>query len=141
MLTAKGQYRLFTDADNATSIDHFNAMIPHFKAGYDVVVGSRAMKGSKMDPGQPLYRQVPGKLSNLLIQLVVLPGLWDTQCGFKAFTAEAAEKVFQMSRVTGLGLDIEILALAKACGYVIREVPVRWVNDLSSRIGMSAYLQ
>ena len=141
MLTAKGQYRLFTDADNATSIDHFNAMIPHFKAGYDVVVGSRAMKGSKMDPGQPLYRQIPGKLSNLLIQLVVLPGLWDTQCGFKAFTAEAAEKVFQMSRVTGWGFDVEVLALAKNMGYRIKEIPVHWVNDVSSTVGASAYLK
>ncbi|OGY99243.1 MAG: hypothetical protein A2945_04705 [Candidatus Liptonbacteria bacterium RIFCSPLOWO2_01_FULL_52_25] len=141
MLTAKGQYRLFTDADNATSIDHFNAMTPHFKAGYDVVIGSRAVKGSTMDPGQPLYRQIPGKMSNLLIQLVVLPGLWDTQCGFKAFTAEAAEKVFQTSRVTGWGFDIEILALAMRMGYRIKEIPVHWVNDIHSIVGASAYLK
>ena len=134
MLTAKGQYRLFTDADNATSIDHFNAMIPHFKAGYDVVVGSRAMKGSKMDPGQPLYRQIPGKLSNLLIQLVVLPGLWDTQCGFKCFSAKAVENIFPKAKIKGFAFDPEILILSKRIGYKIKEVPIYWKNDPDSKV-------
>lgn len=141
MLLAKGKIRLFTDADNATSVDQFNNMLPFFREGYDVVICSRATKGSKLDPAQPIYRQIPGKLSNLLIQLVVLPGLWDTQCGFKAFTAEAAEKVFQSSRVTGWGFDIEILALATRMGYRIKEIPVHWVNDVSSTVGASAYLK
>jgi dolichyl-phosphate beta-glucosyltransferase len=141
MLVAKGQYRLFTDADNATSVDQFNNMVPCFREGYDVVICSRAAKGSKLDPAQPLYRQIPGKMSNLLIQLTVLPGLWDTQCGFKAFTAEAAEKVFQISKVAGWGFDIEVLALAKRMGYRIKEIPVHWVNDTRSTVPMSAYLK
>jgi len=141
MLLARGEYRLFMDADNSTTVDQFERMIPEFDTGAQVVIGSRAHKESKLEPAQPIYRQIPGKMGNLFIQLLLLPGLWDTQCGFKAFTAEAAERVFVMSKIIGWGFDVEILALAKACGYVIREVPVRWVNDLSSRIGMSAYVQ
>ncbi|MDP2598400.1 MAG: glycosyltransferase, partial [Candidatus Liptonbacteria bacterium] len=112
MLTARGKIRLFTDADNSTSVDQFNNMLPYFSTGgarppvsqddafgkssgrhetYDVVIGSRAMKGSKLDPAEPLYRQIPGKMGNIFIQTLLLPGLWDTQCGFKAFTDEAAE--------------------------------------------------
>lgn len=141
MLLAQGDYRLFMDADNSTSIDQFDRMISEFHAGADVVIGSRAHKDSKLEPSQPLYRQIPGKMGNLIIQALVLPGLWDTQCGFKAFTRESAEKVFSMSRITGWGFDVEILSLAKACGYKIKETPVHWVNDLGSHVGLSAYLQ
>ena len=73
MLLSSGQVRLFTDADNSTSIDQFDAMMPYFKQGYDVVIGSRAIKGAKLDPPEPVYRQIPGKLGNLFIQLLLLP--------------------------------------------------------------------
>ena len=141
MLLAKGKIRLFTDADNSVSIDHFNVMAPKFREGCDVVICSRAAKGSKLDPAEPLYRQIPGKIGNLFIQLLLLPGLWDTQCGFKAFTDEAAEKVFQLSKIPGWGFDVEILALSKKMGYKIKEVPVHWVNDTRSHIKASAYLK
>jgi hypothetical protein len=166
MLLAKGRIRLFTDADNSTSVDHFNAMIPYFSpagvhvsdlettsAGgassapvvsrerYDVVICDRALGGSRLDPPQPLYRQIPGKIGNLFIQTLLLPGIWDTQCGFKAFTNEAAEKIFNLSRVGGWGFDVEILALAKKLGYKIKEIPVRWVNDTRSTVRASAYLK
>ena len=86
MLLATGKIRLFTDADNSTSIDQFEKMMPLFKEGYQVVIGSRAVKGAKLDPAEPWYRQIPGKAGNLLIQVVIgLWGIWDTQCGFKAF--------------------------------------------------------
>jgi len=141
MLLATGKIRLFTDADNSTSIDQFNAMMPFFKEGYDVVIGSRAMKGAKLDPAEPIYKQIPGKLGNLFIQALLLPGIWDTQCGFKAFTDEAAEKIFNISKITGWGFDVEILSLAKLQGYKIKEIPVHWVNDLRSHVGASAYLK
>jgi glycosyltransferase involved in cell wall biosynthesis len=142
MLEAMGKIRLFTDADNSTSIDQFEAMRPFFdEKGYDVVIGSRAIKGAHIAVPQPLYRQIPGKMGNLFIQLMVLPGIWDTQCGFKAFTEEAARKVFSMSRISGWGFDVEVLALAKRCGYRIAEVPVRWINDENSHVGASAYLK
>ena len=142
MLTAEGEIRLFMDSDNATTIDHFDQMIPFFKEGYGVVICSRSAKGSKLDPPEPWYRQIPGKVGNLFwIQPLVLPGLWDTQCGFKAFTAEVAEKVFTLSRIGGWSFDVEILALAKKLGYRIREVPVHWVHDGNSKVKASAYIK
>ncbi|MDR3581871.1 MAG: glycosyltransferase family 2 protein [Candidatus Pacebacteria bacterium] len=141
MLAATGKVRLFTDADNSTSIDQFDKMMPLFKEGCGVVIGSRAVRGAKLDPPEPLSRQVIGKALNLLIQLFLLPGLWDTQCGFKAFTDEAAERIFSISRVSGWGFDVEILALAHKMGYTIKEIPVHWVNDARSHVHFSAGLQ
>jgi glycosyltransferase involved in cell wall biosynthesis len=148
MLDAKGVVRLFMDADNATSIDQFEAMMPFFPAAggsamsekekYDVVFGSRAAKGAKLDPPEPFYRQLVGKGLNLIVQVLLLWGVWDTQCGFKAFTAEAAEKVFGASRVGSWGFDVEILVLAKRFGYRIKEMPVHWVNDTRSTVHFSA---
>ncbi|MBI4085154.1 MAG: glycosyltransferase family 2 protein [Candidatus Liptonbacteria bacterium] len=146
MLLAKGEYRLFTDADNSTSIDHFDKMLPYLQGGngnekFDVVIGSRAVKGSRLDPPQPFYRQLLGKLSNLIIQAVNVPGIWDTQCGFKVFTEESAERIFGASKVNGWGFDIEALALARHFGYRIKEMPVHWVNNAESRVKFSAYLK
>jgi glycosyltransferase involved in cell wall biosynthesis len=141
MLVAAGRVRLFTDADNSTSIDQFEKMIPLFKEGYGVVIGSRAVKGAKLDPPEPLYRQIIGKTLNLFIQILLLPGIWDTQCGFKAYTDEAAEKIFMKSRATGWGFDVETLALAIRLGYRVKEVPVRWVNDTRSHVKFSGGLQ
>jgi dolichyl-phosphate beta-glucosyltransferase len=141
MLVARGDIRIFTDADNSTSINHFFKAQALFENGADVVIGSRAIIGSKLDPPQPIYRQIPGKVGNLIIQILVLPGIWDTQCGFKAFKEKAAEKIFNIAKVTGWGFDIEALALAKKFGYEIREIPVHWVNDTSSTVKASAYLK
>ncbi len=141
MLLATGTVRLFTDADNSTSIDQFEKMMPLFKEGADVVIGSRAMSGAQLDPPEPWYRRIPGKVGNLIFQTVLgLWGIWDTQCGFKAFTGEAAEKIFTISTIGGWGFDVEILALAKRMGYKIKEIPVHWVNDTRSHVKASAYL-
>ncbi len=141
MLFATGHIRLFADADNSTSIDQFEKMIPLFKEGYGVVIGSRAMRGAELDPPEPLYRRIIGKVLNMFIQVLLMPGIWDTQCGFKAYTAEAAEKIFTISRISGWGFDVESLALAKRLGFRIKEVPVRWVNDTRSHVRISGGLQ
>lgn len=141
MLIGRGNIRLFMDADNATTIDHFEKMQEYFKAGYDVVIGSRSVKGAKLDPPEPLYRQIPGKLGNLFIQALLLPGLWDTQCGFKAFSERASEEIFSMMKITGFGFDVEALSLAKNLGYRIKEIPVHWVNGAGSKVKASAYLK
>ena len=141
MLAAKGRVRLFTDADNSTSIDQFAHMLPFFKEGYQVVIGSRAIKGARLHPPQPWYRQIAGRGGNLIIQTLVLPGIWDTQCGFKAFTAEAAEKIFQHMKMERWSFDIEVLALAKLYKFRIKEIPVSWVNDIHSRVDASAYIK
>jgi len=139
MLYAKGQWRLFTDADNSTSIDQFEKMLPYFKEGFEIVIGSRAIKGAKLMPAQPLIRRVLGRLSNLLIQILLLPGIKDTQCGFKCFSDKAAKKIFSLAKIDRWGFDIEALALAKKMGYKIKEIPVVWKNDLRSTVSASAY--
>jgi len=141
MLLAKGEYRIFTDADNSVSIDHFEKMLPYLKNDFDVVIGSRAVKGSKLEPPQPFYKRILGKVGNIQIQILNVPGIWDTQCGFKAFSEKAAEKIFSISKINGWGFDIEALALARHFGYRTKEIPVHWVNDAKSHVKLSAYLK
>lgn len=141
MLQAKGVIRLFTDADNSTSIDQFAKMTPCFKEGYFVVIGSRDVEGAKLVPPQPWYRRLSGNVGNIIIQVLLLPGIWDTQCGFKAFTEEAVLKIFPNLKTNRWGFDVEVLTLAKKLGYKIKEIPVVWVNDPFSSVGISAYIQ
>ncbi|MGB7957660.1 MAG: dolichyl-phosphate beta-glucosyltransferase [Minisyncoccia bacterium] len=141
MLRAKGDIRLFMDADNSTSVDQVQNMLPFFKNGFGVVVGSRAVPGAKLEPAEPLLRQLAGKGLNLIVQALLLRGIWDTQCGFKAYTAEAAEKIFSVSRIVGWGFDVETIALAKKFGYPVKEMPVHWVNDTRSHVKLSGGLQ
>ena len=138
MLVAGGTVRLFADADNSTSIDHFDRMVPLFKEGYGVVIGSRAAKGASLAPAGPLVRRIVGKGSNLAARALLLRGIRDTRCGFKAFTEDAAKKVFEIAQVPGRAFDVEALALARDMGYRIAEVPVRWAADASSRAPLSA---
>jgi len=139
MLEADGNYRIFMDADNATSIDQFDKMLPFFKEGYSVVVGSRAAKGAVLEPSQPWYRRIPGRMANVIIRILLIRGIRDTQCGFKCFSEEAALRIFPLSKIDGWGFDVELLALARLFGYRIKEMPVRWVNDLNSKVGLGAY--
>ena len=139
MLQAHGNWRLFMDADNATSVDQFVNMMPFFKEGYDVVIGSRTVKGAKLEPAQPFYKQLFGKMGNLFIQGLVLPGIWDTQCGFKCFSEAAATRVFKLSRIDRWGFDVEALVLARLMRFRIKEVPVHWVNDPDSKVTLGGY--
>ncbi|MBI3638234.1 glycosyltransferase family 2 protein [Candidatus Wolfebacteria bacterium] len=141
MLESKGNIRLFTDADNSTSIDQFSKMIPYFKEGYDVVIGSRDINGAKLVPPQPWHKRIAGNFGNLIIQALLLRGMWDTQCGFKAFTEEAAKKVFAKTKIKRWAFDVEALSLAKNMGYKIKEIPVVWVNDPFSNVKASTYIQ
>lgn len=139
MRHARGNYRLFMDADNATSIDHFAEALPLFREGYDVVIGSRIIKGAKLDPPQPLWRRFLGRAGNLVVQALAVPGVWDTQCGFKVFSEAAAERIFQASVIERWGFDVELLAIARLYGLKIKEMPVHWVNDARSTVGGGAY--
>lgn len=141
MLEAKGNIRLFTDADNSTSIDQVEKFFPYFKEGYQVVIGSRAVKGAEIPVKQPFYRRILGRIGNLIIQILVLPGLKDTQCGFKAFTEEAAKDIFSRLTIKRWGFDVEALVIAKVLGYQIKEVGIRWINDPRSKVKPSAYFQ
>lgn len=145
MLESKGKIRMFMDADNSTSISQFDKMVPYLPSGEsegcDVVIASRDIEGSQLVPPQPRHKRIAGDLGNLFIQSLLLPGIWDTQCGFKIFTEEAAKKIFPLIKINRWGFDVEILALVKEMGYKIKEVPVVWVNNPFSRVKASAYLQ
>lgn len=141
MLKASGQIRLFTDADNSTSIDQVANLLPYFKEDFDVVIGNRDMKGSNIAVPQVWYKELAGKLGNVVIQIVAVPGVSDTQCGFKAFSAKAAEEVFTRAVIDRWGFDVEALALARKFKFKIKQVPVTWINDPESHVKLSSYLQ
>ncbi|MDD5431253.1 MAG: glycosyltransferase family 2 protein [Candidatus Pacebacteria bacterium] len=141
MLAAKGKYRLFMDADNSTSIVEFNKMIPYFQSGYHVVIADRAVKGSRMIPPQPWYKRLLGNMGNMLIQILLVSGIWDTQCGFKCYSDEAALKIFPITKIDRWGFDAETLALAKKFKYKIKEIPVFWVNDVRTHVRFTSYLE
>ncbi|OWK26858.1 MAG: hypothetical protein US76_03210 [Parcubacteria group bacterium GW2011_GWA2_38_13b] len=148
MIKARGKLRLFTDADNSTSIDHIEKMIPCFygqgddNVKYSIIIGSRVVRGAEIPVHQPLYKEILGKLGNKFIQLVAVPGIVDTQCGFKCFTDKAARSVFTRGVIDGWAFDIEILAIARLLRcYKIKEVPVKWINDPESRVTLKAYFQ
>ena len=102
--------------------------------GYDVVIASRALPGSNVEVRQPWYRENSGRLFNLCVRVLALPGLQDTQCGFKLFSAEAAEKAFGPARLDGFSFDVEALFIARRRGFRIAEVPVTWRNDEATRV-------
>ncbi|MDD5731535.1 MAG: glycosyltransferase family 2 protein [Patescibacteria group bacterium] len=134
MEEAKGEYKLFMDADNATRVEEIENFWPFFNKGCNVVIGSRHIRGSHIIIPQPWYRQILGRSANLLIRMVLLPKIKDTQCGFKAFSSKAADKIFEKMTIGGWGFDMEVLALARFCGFKIAEVPVRWYEAGKSRL-------
>lgn len=143
MFLAQGQYRVFTDADNATDIAHLEKMLLKFKEGFDVVIGSRDAKdaaGATQAVPQAGYKRFLGNMGNLFIQILVLPGIWDTQAGFKGFSAEAAKKIFSKTTIDRWGFDVEVLALARHFNYKIGLIPIYWKNGAESRVKLSGYL-
>src|SRR3989344_4160552 len=142
MSKASGDLRLFTDADNSTPISHLEIFLPYINKGFSVVIGSIAVAGHKVATGsEPAWRRIFGKLGNLFIQIMAVPGIHDTQRGFKIFTAEAAEKIFPKLTIERWGFDVEVLALARKFGYKIKEVPIDWRNAPESHVGLKAYFQ
>ena len=138
LLEGKGKYRVFLDADGSTSITHFDACLPAFEEGYDVVIGSRKIEGSFIQVHQPRYREIMGEGGNVLIKFVL--GLWkypDTQCGFKALSAEAAEAIASRMVVDRFGFDFEMIALAERLGFRIKQIPVRWMNEEGSTVKLT----
>lgn len=144
MLRAAGEIRLFTDADNSTDIRHFDQMMPLFDQGCDLVIASRNPKDApeaEQAVPQAAFKRAIGQLGNRIVQSLAVPGIWDTQCGFKAFRAEAAERIFTQTRVDRWGFDIEVLALAQALNYQIGIIPARWVNDERSHVRLTDYFR
>jgi len=136
MLAARGERRLMTDADLSTPIEELPRLMRELDHGAEVAIGSRAVAGACVEVHQPAYREAMGRVFNRLVQLLLLPGLEDTQCGFKLFTARAAEEAFGACRLDGFSFDVEALFVARRRGRRIAEVPVVWRNDEASRVSL-----
>ena len=142
ILEAKGEIRLFTDADNSTSVGQVEKMLPYFKQNYDIVIGSRDIKGAKITTPQPLFRRILGEIFNLKVQFWAgLWGIWDTQCGFKALSAKAANDIMPRCVIDRWAFDPEILAVAKKLKYKIKEVPGVWINDAESKVKLRSTIK
>jgi len=143
LLLAKGDFRLFTDADNSTSIDQVEKIWPEIEKGYDIIIGSRDIKGAVLDPPQPFIRNIIlGEGFKLFRKIVI--GLWgieDTQCGFKCFTRRAAESISSKCKIDRFAFDPEMLIIGKKLGYKIKEIPVYWKNNPDSRVKISSMIK
>jgi dolichyl-phosphate beta-glucosyltransferase len=131
---ARGNEVLVTDADLSTPIEELEKLEAALKGGAGVAIASRAIKGSRIEIPQPVYRVLMGKVFNLIVQVVLLPGIWDTQCGFKLFRADVAHPVFAALTTDGFGYDPEVLYLAKRRGVKITEVPVVWRHSAPTKV-------
>jgi len=135
MLDARGQIRVMCDADGSMPAEELPKLLaPIVRCEAEISIGSRYAEGAKTDKKQPFYRVIWSRLCNRVIQKSLVPGVRDTQCGFKAFTAESARDLFRDGRIDGWAFDLEILALARRRGFSIAEVGVEWKDDGRSRV-------
>jgi dolichyl-phosphate beta-glucosyltransferase len=135
MLEARGEYRIFCDADLSMPIAEINKFIPPVLNNTDIAIASREVPGA-VRYDEPYYRHLTGRVFNNLIRLLVLPDLQDTQCGFKCFRAEIAEEVFHYQKLTGWSFDVEVLYIAQRKGYRIREIPIDWYFKSDTKISV-----
>ena len=131
---AMGDEILLTDADLSTPIEELDKLQVALNNGAGVAIASRALRGSRVEVSQPVYRVLMGKAFNLIVQAVLLPGIWDTQCGFKLFRADVARVVFAGLGTDGFGYDPEVLYRARRQGVKIAEVPVVWRNSAETKV-------
>jgi dolichyl-phosphate beta-glucosyltransferase len=131
---ASGTEILITDADLSTPIEELEKLQAALDRGAGAAIASRALRGSRVEVSQPVYRVLMGKAFNLIVQLVLLPGIWDTQCGFKLFRADVAKDAFGALTTDGYGFDPEVLFRAKKRGVRIAEVPVVWRNSAPTKV-------
>jgi dolichyl-phosphate beta-glucosyltransferase len=130
---AKGKYIIFADADNATPIAQVDKLLSHVDK-YDAVIGSRYCKGGKLAIPQSFVRRAGGRGLNVFIQMLAVPGIRDTQCGFKLFEAKAAREIFKRLTIFNFSFDIELLAIALHLGYKVKEVGITWYDDPHSTV-------
>ena len=135
MLAARGEYRVVSDTDLAVPITEVSKFIPPGLPSQrcDVAIASREIVGA-VRHGEPFYRHLMGRVFNFLVRLLAVPGIQDTQCGFKCFTRSAAEQVFPLQRISGWGFDVEILYIALRHNLQLVEIPVDWYYGDDSRV-------
>jgi dolichyl-phosphate beta-glucosyltransferase len=134
MLTAKGAFVLFADADNSTPIEEVSKLLHKLELeGYDVAVGSRAAEGAE-EGKKSIFRKILSGGLRWIVKNIFRIGVKDTQCGFKMYTHEAAQKLHSKQTIMGFSFDLEILYLASKFGYKIAEVPVSWIDAPGSKV-------
>ena len=133
MLAAGGDYRFMCDADLSMPVEEILKFIPPALENFDIAIGSREARGA-VRYNEPSYRHWGGRGINFLIQALILPGLNDTQCGFKCFRAEVAEDLFKRQTLPGWSFDIELLYIARRHGYRIVEIPIHWYHFSDSKV-------
>jgi len=137
MLEARGDWRLFSDADLSAPIGELDRLLA-VAAGQNasVVIGSRALDRSLIGVHQTFFREQAGRVFNLVMRLLTGLPFWDTQCGFKLFSASAAQHVFSRQLLDGFGFDVEALFVARKLGFRTLEVPVRWNHVEGTKVSM-----
>jgi dolichyl-phosphate beta-glucosyltransferase len=133
MLAARGDYRFMCDVDLSMPIEEIVAFLPPHTRGYDLVIASRQGEGARR-VGEPLHRYIMGRVHSTIVRLIAIRGFADTQCGFKMFSRQAAEDLFRVQQIQGIGFDVELLMIARSRGYKIKQVPIVWHYDSDSRI-------
>ena len=133
MLEARGDWRLFMDGDNSTKIQEMDSFW-FFIDDADVIIGSRYTEGSHIAEKQSFLRRFISRAGNIMSQIILLPGIKDTQCGFKLFSARASKKIFPKQTLMRWSFDLEILALARLLKCKIKEVPISWENAEGSKL-------
>jgi len=133
MLLAQGEYRFMCDADLSMPIDELDKFIAPNMQSYDVILGSREAQGARR-VDEPEYRHIMGRVLNTIVKLMAVNQFEDTQCGFKLFSRKAAEDLFRIQRMNGIGFDVELVFLAVKRGYKIYEMPITWYFDADSRM-------
>lgn len=134
MMAAQGEYVLFMDADNSTHITEVEKLLTVAEKNVPVAIGSRYMDSDSIKIRQPWYRVWLSRVGNQMIQLVLLPGVRDTQCGFKLFQRDAARNIARLLTMDRFSFDMELLVIAKRLGYEIQEVPVNWYDTPGTRL-------
>jgi dolichyl-phosphate beta-glucosyltransferase len=134
MLEARGEFILFCDADLSTPIEEVELLLKALADGAAVAIGSRALPESDIVLRQPWWRERMGRTFNWFVQRIAVPGIHDTQCGFKCFSRAAALSVFPRQRLERFGFDVEVLFISRRLGYRIAEIPVRWKNHPVSKV-------
>jgi len=131
---ANGEFVIYTDADLSVPIKYINTFLRFLESGFDVVIGSRRVKGSNIKIHQPIVREVMGRFYTFLTKVITLNNISDFTCGFKGFRRSASKKIFKNSKIDRWAYDSEILFLAKKYNYTISQVPVEWLNREDSRV-------
>lgn len=133
MLAGRGAYLYVCDTDLAVPIEEIAKFLPPQISEYDVAIASREAPGARRY-NEPFYRHLMGRVYNIIAQLIVVPGIKDTQCGFKCFNRQAARAIFSVQVMSGWGFDVEVLFIARRWSHRIVEVPVNWYYGKGSRI-------